>query len=97
MSSSFPWDSKTQEKGYFALVHYLRRLGRPVPEEVDAVAAFFIEKEHQANEWWRDLLGDQLAMRDREIQRLQGELERMSSLLDRVVSRQSMRDLANGK
>lgn len=53
----FSWDSEEQKKGYLALVQYLRHHGQARDDRVDATAAFFIQKDHEAAQWFVEVIG----------------------------------------
>lgn len=57
---SFAWESEDQKKGYLALVQYLRQFGLPPKLPIDYVATFFIQKDIDSHEYWRDMVGGQI-------------------------------------
>lgn len=70
----FRWDSEDQRKGYLSLVQYLRNHGVARSDNVDAVAAFFIQKDHESAKWFVGLLAEESARLRQEIQALRSEL-----------------------
>lgn len=72
----FPWQSEEQKQGYLALVQYTRNLkgsrwGEPFP---DPVIGFFIQKDIDAHDYWRELMGNQISDLQNQIKLLQDEL-----------------------
>lgn len=65
----FEWESETQHKGFLALVQFLGRRSQTLPlsemppytrleDALMATSAFFIQKDHEANEWFGERIGD---------------------------------------
>lgn len=77
----FKWESETQRKGYLALLQYLRKFGIEATGPVDAKAAFFIQKDHESNLWWIDLI----AQKHQEVLNMLGELNFKVSQLESTV------------
>lgn len=59
----FSWESVDQKKGYLALVQYLRANGFKVylSSLIGLVSAWFIQKAHESNQWWRDTVSGQIS------------------------------------
>lgn len=68
----FPWESEVQKKGYLSLVLYMRKNGYRIPDRVDPVAAFLIQKSHESHEWHINLLSQQIEALRQEIIELRG-------------------------
>lgn len=81
---NFPWESDVQKKGYLNYVQYLRKFGFEPKLPVDYLAVFMIQKDHESNEYWRELVGTQVSMLQKEISGLQnlfrGQQEQLDSL-----------------
>lgn len=78
----FNWESEDQKKGYLALVQYLRGFGIEPKLPIDYVAAWFIQKDHESNEYWRDMVGQQVSSLQNEIRLLQQEIGIQGEILD---------------
>lgn len=55
---AFEWESEEQRRGYLALVTWARDRGLSV--EVTPSDLFFIQKDHESNEWWSTTVGNQI-------------------------------------
>jgi hypothetical protein len=75
---AFPWESKDQKEGYLALVQYLRGFGVAPEAPIDAKSAFFIQKNIDSHEYWREMVGDQISS-------LQAELISTKELFDNTI------------
>jgi hypothetical protein len=76
----FPWESSTQQKGLSALYQWVQKL--PPELRTDdtrnaCVAAWFIQKDHESNEWWAKTVGDQVSGLQDQIRFLQEEIREM--------------------
>lgn len=79
------WASEDQRKGFLALLQHLHRfevqngvkLGIRIEDAL--VASYFIQKDHESNEWWRDTVASQVDGLRREIDELR-TLNRVRSL-----------------
>jgi hypothetical protein len=82
----FPWDSEVQKEGFLNLVQYWRKFGRDVPlpiQNIDTLTAlFFIQKDHEANEYWSDLLDTQLIQLQDQVKLQQDEIRELRILVD---------------
>lgn len=72
---NFPWVSDAQKKGYLALMQDMRNHGLTTSVYVDITAAFFIQKNHEANEWFVQIMGDQIKQLQNEIYDLREDLK----------------------
>jgi len=70
----FPWEGKDQKEGYLALIHYLRTMGYN-QSVVDPSIAFLIQKNHESQVWWAEVLGNQIKTLQQEIKILQSKIE----------------------
>lgn len=77
----YPWDSEDQKQGYLALVHYHRKVGLspPFPEPT---ACFFIQKDLDATEWWREAVGTQISDLQEQIRLLLLEMKSLKEKLN---------------
>lgn len=73
----YPWESEEQRKGYLALIQYIQTRGWNAPAIVDPIAAFFIQKDHEAQEWFVSLMADHLSRLEGEVAALREELSRL--------------------
>ncbi len=59
---AFPWDSEEQREGFLNLVQYLRRIdpqhrvGEALTISPSALAAYFIQKNHESADWFLEHL-----------------------------------------
>lgn len=96
IDDKFEFESKEQREGFGALQIYLRNHQKEMDSCLSAdqkletalllVALFFIQKDHESNEYWRDLVADQLSRQQDEILRLNSrsaEMERQLLMLIR--------------
>lgn len=81
---AFPWESEDQKKGYLGLIQYEKQFGLE-PTPIDPRAAFFIQKMHEAAEYWRDTLGDQVSGLQGEIVRLKAEMARNEGYVESLL------------
>jgi hypothetical protein len=71
----FKWESQVQEKGYGNLVQFLRRNNITLTDKtLFLIAVYFIERDHESNEYWRQLVGDQVSNLQSEIKHLQDQV-----------------------
>lgn len=80
----FPWESEVQKKGVLALYQWFKKL--PAELRTDdtrnaCVAAWFIQKDHESNEWWGKVLGDQVRGLQDQIRLLQTRIHELKSEL----------------
>lgn len=92
----FEWESQEQEKGFRALCTFLRvrkeqvSSDRPESEHIEdtlmAIACWFIQKDHESNEWYNERLGafesrvnENLAMVLEENRSLRGQVEELKA------------------
>ena len=98
--AGYDWQSKEQREGYLALVVYMNRHGHK-PKGIHPAYAFFIQKDHDSNEYWRELVGTQVKDLQDQIAALQktiGEFARnIDFLSDTVRAQQSALDLLRSR
>jgi hypothetical protein len=80
----FPWESDVQKKGLSALNQWVQKL--PPELRTDdtrnaCVAAWFIQKDHESNEWWAKTVGDQVSGLQDQIRLLQQQVHELKSEL----------------
>lgn len=68
----FQWDSDDQFKGYGAFLKWAREKG--IPEDFRPIDAFFIQRDLDSVEWWRNTLADQVKSLEEQIMGLKLEL-----------------------
>lgn len=71
---SFPWESQEQREGFLNFVQYKMKFGIKPEPPVDILAAYFIQKDHESNEYWREMVGGQVTALQAEIMNLKSEL-----------------------
>lgn len=72
--ANFKWESTEQHKGFLNLIQYLKS---HCPEGADPlllIASYFIQKDHESNEWWLSLITDQFGRMQQEMMKLRIEL-----------------------
>lgn len=78
--NNFVWESQVQEQGFGAFIQWFRRLptaaqlGNGKHNFIFCVIAWFIQKDHESNEWWRDTVAEQMSTLQEEIIRLRDEI-----------------------
>lgn len=78
---AFPWESEAQKEGYLNYLQYLRSRGKTPPSEVPPLVVYLIQKDHESNEYWRELVGDQVSTIHGEIHGLQSSLRSLEEKL----------------
>lgn len=68
----FKWESPEQEKGYFAFVKWA--MFRKLSFRVRPIDLYFIQKDHESDVYWRELVGSQIRSLEDQIRLLQEEL-----------------------
>ena len=89
---TFAWESETQKKGFLALVLFLRdHRARerdvefdPTDDTLNAIAAWFIQRDHESNEWWNERIGDLSSRFENEIVSLTESHQRLLSEVDEL-------------
>jgi len=71
----FPWKSEAQKKGYLAMMQDMRSHGLQIPIYVNVNLAFLIQKNHEANEWFVQVMGDQIKQLQNEISDLREDMK----------------------
>lgn len=72
----FKWDSENQKKSFGSLVKYLDEKiagGYDTMDVLLAAVAYLIQKDHESNEWWLKLMGDQIKSLEDQIKELQNK------------------------
>ncbi len=82
----FPWDSDVQKEGYLAFIQYERKFGYRPKLPIDHVVAFFIQKDHESNEYWRDMVGDQFSGVTDQVRVLQEKILALEKSIDMLQS-----------
>jgi hypothetical protein len=87
----FPWESEDQKKGFLALYQHLRGYEWTAEDEISkleealsVVSAWFIQRDHESNEWWNERVGDLSGRVDQELMRLTRENEQMKSDIEEL-------------
>jgi hypothetical protein len=86
---TFPWESTEQRQGFDALQKWVGELpanivhGFGFYSTMACVAAWFIQKDHESNEWWSNTVAEQVGQLENQVRLLQDritELEKRSPL-----------------
>lgn len=83
---TFPWESDDQRLGFLAFEKWLRDNHKATlvdePSLLKCIVAFFIQKDHESNEWWRDTVADQVKSLEMQILALRTELREIRGRVD---------------
>ena len=83
---SFPWESDEQREGYLNFVQYQRQFGMEPALPIDPVVTYFIQKDHESNDYWRELVSSQVTDLQSQLRSLQQETSGL------VLQTQHLRD-----
>ena len=83
---SFPWESDEQREGYLNFVQYQRQFGMEPALPIDPVVTYFIKKDHESNDYWRELVSSQVTDLQSQLRSLQQETSGL------VLQTQHLRD-----
>ena len=85
----FEWESETQKKGFLALVQFMNQRKAVLPpdatvaevidDSINTVACWFIQKDHESNEWYNERFGDMNSRLENEILALRKRIEDLES------------------
>lgn len=78
---NYPWESEVQKEGYLNFVQFEKKFGKAPSLPIDNIVAYFIQKDHESNEYWRELVANQVEMLQEEIMRLRDEVKNLSQSL----------------
>lgn len=90
--SMFKWESEAQEQGFGAFIQWFRALpvdtahGQGSEHFIFCVIAWFIQKDHESNEWWREAVADQVRGLEDQIVLLQERLKALETAADKIPS-----------
>lgn len=73
------FDSKDQERGYLAFLHWAKERG--YPNDVRPIDLFFIQKDHESNEYWREVVSQNVRQLQDEIVKLRSTVEGLQQQL----------------
>jgi|WetSurMetagenome_2_1015567.scaffolds.fasta_scaffold634955_2 hypothetical protein len=59
--ANFKFESSEQQKGFLNLVQYLRKHCPDGYDPTFLIASYFIQKDHESNEHWIELVGNQIS------------------------------------
>lgn len=97
-TDEFEWESEAQEKGVLALVQYLKKFGRTAlsaPSLLDLVAAWFIQKDHESNEWWSDTIGNQVNSLRSDLKIAHDEIRELKAVVRKLD--ENLKEVASGR
>ena len=87
--SKFKWESIDQEHGWWSFVKWAK--DRKLPAKARPIDLYFIQKDHDSDVYWRELLGDQVKRLEDQIRIVQQEnrglREKLNSLMSNAPSR----------
>ena len=94
---AFPWETEEQKEGYLNFVQYQRQFGIEPTLPIDPVVTYFIQKDHESNDYWRDLVASQVADLQSQLRKLQDETSSLATqahmLRDAVSDQRKIIDL----
>jgi hypothetical protein len=80
-SEAFKWESEDQKKGFFAFWKWWREqptvLHLAFDAESCAIVAYFIQKDHESNQWWAETVGELVSRLEQQIGKLQERIVRL--------------------
>lgn len=79
---NFPWESSQQKEGFLNLVQYYRSFGKEPELPINLLATYFIQKDHESNEYWSELVSAQVSSLQSEIKFLQDKLMSALEIVD---------------
>lgn len=87
----FPWESEDQRLGFLNMVQYLSKFGievkLPLQSSISQLIAFyFIQRDHESNEHWAEVVGSQVSEIQDQISLLQRGLHECTNKLDAFMS-----------
>lgn len=97
-TDEFEWESEAQEKGVLTLVQYLKKFGRTAlsaPSLLDLVAAWFIQKDHESNEWWSDTIGNQVNSLRSDLKIAHDEIRELKAVVRKLD--ENLKEVASGR
>lgn len=83
---NLPWESEAQRKGFYSLVQYLKRNGFALDSQLAAVAAYFIQKDHESSEWWSNTVGDQISRLQKDFLLFKEQVEKTRQELNEHIA-----------
>ena len=74
----FKWESVEQQKGFGNLTEWLNKRGYnyQLTPELFLIACYFIQKDHEAQEWFIQVIGNRISELQLEILKLRSDLEK---------------------
>jgi hypothetical protein len=75
--NEFDFDSDEQRKGYYSFVKWTSE--KKVSCTVNPIDLFFIQRDHESNEWWRQVVSDQVKSLEAQIHQLQKEIRELKA------------------
>jgi hypothetical protein len=76
----FKWESQEQEQGYYNFIQFLRKNGikkTPNLSQYFLLAVYFIQKDHESNVFWTELVGNQISSLQNEIMGLKDQIQKL--------------------
>jgi hypothetical protein len=85
---AFKWESDAQREGFLALVKFWHDHGLqpvlPLTSMDNLTALFFIQKDHDSNEYWRELWADQVSKLQDEIKIQMDEVSQLKTQVEHM-------------
>jgi septal ring factor EnvC (AmiA/AmiB activator) len=79
----FPWESEDQAQGYKNLQQFMRLRGREITNvDLNLVCAYFIQKDLESVDWWRDTVSSQTGSLEEQIRRQQEAFSELEKSLE---------------
>lgn len=78
-TENFAWDSEEQEKGFRSFEKWARDKG--VSSEIRPADLFFIQKDHESNIYWTELVGSQISKLQDQLQAIHNDIAELRNLL----------------
>ncbi len=86
---AFPWESEEQKKGYLNFVQYLAKAGREAVIPIDLLATYFIQKDHESNEWWTEIVASQVGAANEQIALLSKRVRHLEGLVAELLAKEN--------
>lgn len=67
----FPWASEVQKEGFLNYVQYCASFGVRTLLPIHPLVPFFVQKDHESNEYWRETMAQQLSSLEDQIRLMQ--------------------------
>lgn len=82
----YPWESQEQKDGYLNFVQHLNKFGIQPTLPIDPVVSYFVQKDLESNEYWREMVGSQVSDLVNQIKSLQEETSNLKGFVEAYTS-----------